>query len=149
MTDDKDQRSAIIGGSGGNTGGTGGPAYSGRLEGAGAGAAGSGGVDEADLQTEERSSSPSARSNDADREGLSAGDDSVEAAIGGKPAVSGTGGSAALSGRRSSEGTGASGTAPDPGDPGGMGGVRAQLRNIDKRPPGGVSPLGDDGSSRD
>ena len=51
MTDDKEQRGPIIGGSGGNTGGTGGPAHSGRLEGVGAGAAGSGGVDEADLQT--------------------------------------------------------------------------------------------------
>jgi hypothetical protein len=32
----------------------------------------------------------------------------------------------------------------DPGDPGGMGGVRAQGRNVDNRPPGGVSPIDGD-----
>ncbi len=32
-------------------------------------------------------------------------------------------------------------TAPDPGDPGGMGGVRVGSKTPGDRPPGGVSPL--------
>ena len=76
-----------------------------------------------------------------EREGLSAGDDSVDAAIGGGAAVSGSDGAMARSGRLTSEGTGTGGGAPDPGDPGGMGGVGAGSRTTDDRPPGGVSPI--------
>ncbi len=81
---------------------------------------------------------------DGDGESLAGGDDSVEAAIGGGGRVAGTGGSPELSGRSTSEGTGSGSIAPDPGDPGGMGGVRASARSPDNRPPGGVSPIDKD-----
>lgn len=77
---------------------------------------------------------------EGDGESLASGDDAVETAIGGG-SVAGTGGSPELSGRMTSEGTGNGPIAPDPGDPGGMGGVRASARSPDNRPPGGVSPI--------
>jgi hypothetical protein len=39
--------------------------------------------------------------------------------------------------------------APDPGDPGGMGGVRVKGGNALHRPPGGVSPIAKEESSDD
>jgi hypothetical protein len=82
-----------------------------------------------------------------DGSSLAAGDDSVEAAIGGnaegKPA--GTGSSVERSGRRTSEGNEGPESPPDPGDPGGMGGVRARTGAVDNRPPGGVSPMAEPG----
>ncbi len=81
-------------------------------------------------------------SDDDDRQSLASGDDAVEAAIGGGGNAAGTVGSPAISGRTTSEGTGARTSPPDPGDPGGMGGPRGRARTPDNRPPGGVSPIG-------
>jgi hypothetical protein len=72
---------------------------------------------------------------------LAGGDDSVEAATGGGERPAGTGSSAAQSGRPTSEGNAPATAAPDPGDPGGMGGVRASSATPHDRPPGGLSPV--------
>ena len=147
MTDRDSSDRSIIGGAGGNTSGTGGPDLSGRGEGAGAGAAGSGGVDQDELQTQARSGSDEQASSEDEGQGLSAGDDSVDQAIGGGAQVSGTGGGPALSGRSTSEGNAPASIALDPGDPGGMGGVRVKSGNPQGRPPGGVSPIDPDETS--
>ena len=81
------------------------------------------------------------------RTSLAAGDDSVDAAIGAGAGVSGTGESAARSGQLSGEGNRSGTVAPDPGDPGGMGGVRSGSGNAEHRPPGGMSPIDDDEES--
>ncbi len=135
MTDRDTSDRPIIGGAGGNT--------------SGAGAAGSHVGDENELQTQARSSSDDQASSDDDGHGQSAGDDdSVDEAIGGGAGVSGTGGSPALSGRSTSEGNARPSIAIDPGDPGGMGGVRVKSGNPQGRPPGGVSPIDPEESSQ-
>ena len=135
MSDRKDQDKGIIGGAGGNTA-TGGPGHS--------DAAGSG-AEESELKARRRVGAEKGSGRD-ELEGLSAGDDSVDSAIGGGSAVSGSGGGIARSGRLSSAGTGTGGASPDPGDPGGMGGVGAGSRTAGDRPPGGVSPMATDES---
>lgn len=74
-------------------------------------------------------------------ESLAAGDDSVRSAIGGGDRTAGTGSTAAQSGRATTEGGPPASTATDPGDPGGMGGVRTNASAPYGRPPGGVSPM--------
>ena len=144
MSDRKDQDKGIIGGTGGNTA-AGSPGHPGVGEGAGAGAAGSG-TEEGELKSAPAREGGERSSDREEPEGLSAGDDSVDSAIGGGSAVSGSGGGIARSGRLSSEGTGTGGASPDPGDPGGMGGVGAGSRTAGDRPPGGVSPMATDES---
>ena len=148
MTDREPQKRSIIGGAGdaGGTSGTGSTEASGAGAGAGAGAASRAG-DQDELLRSEADSRDGRDHENTDAEGLSAGDDSVDDAIGGGSSISGTDGAAARSGRRSSEGTDTGGAAPDPGDPGGMGGVRTQSTTNDHRPPGGVSPIDEDDDS--
>ena len=147
MSDRNSSDRPIIGGAGGNTSGSGGADPSGTGEGAGVRAAGSGGFDEDELQTQARSGTDDQASSDDEGQGLSAGDDSVDEATGGGAQVGGTGGSPATSGRSTSEGNAPASIAPDPGDPGGMGGARVRSGNPLDRPPGGVSPIDPEESS--
>ena len=73
MSDRKDQDKGIIGGSGGNTSGTGGPGHSGVGEGAGAGAAGSG-TEEGELKSAPAREGGERSSGRDEPEGLSAGE---------------------------------------------------------------------------
>lgn len=140
MDDRNSSDRSIIGGSGGNTSGTGGPELSG---------AGAAGMAERDRVGQDGETETRARDGSEAREGLSAGEDSIERAIGERSGISGSGGAPASSGRSSSEGNERPATPPDPGDPGGMGGVRATTRNAEGRPPGGGSPIDPQESSQD
>ena len=83
---------------------------------------------------------------DRKAESLAAGDDSVDAAIGGAGRIAGTGSSVARSGRLTSEGGTPLPNPPGAGDPGGMGGVASNRAPRHDRPPGGVSPIGHESS---
>ena len=126
MTDRENR--PIIGGSGGNASGTGGG--------------------ESELEADVRTR-PQSGSAEGGGQGLSAGDDSVDDAIGGDPTVSVTGGAPAHSGRSSSEGNANTFNSPDAGDPGGMSGAGVSSGNPQGRPPGGVGPIDPQESSKD
>lgn len=112
----------------------------------GRGAGGTGDPDAADRNAARGGEAAEDERDRDEPEALSGGDASTDAAIGrgGPGKVQGTGSSVELSGRMSSEGTGPLPNPPDAGDPGGMGGVRADRSTPDDRPPGGVSPMGED-----
>lgn len=80
-----------------------------------------------------------------DSRALSAGDNSIDDAIGGGARVNATEGGIERSGRLSAEGTERPSDAPDAGSPGGMGGATARMGTAHHRPPGGVSPMATDG----
>ena len=108
-----------------------------------AGGGGTSGTGEPEASAKAGGEERSDRTSEAKSESLAGGDDSVDAAIGGGGHIAGTGSSVARSGRLTSEGGPPVSTAPDPGDPGGMGGVRSRPASHDRRPPGGVSPIED------
>ncbi len=84
---------------------------------------------------------------DADADSLAGGDDSAGRAIGGDSRPAGTGTAAAQSGRLTSE-RNPPPSAPDAGDPGGMGGVRTNQARRHDSPPGGISPVGNEGREK-